>query len=459
MYKIMNFAIILLVIAAVYQTGELWLQGTSSHSLFSLMTETASAETVEMEESHLLPTSYAVSGGEGTFTMYYPEMDSTSGILKYAEGVLEETWEDRKMTVTKDVVDWKTLFAQRTVVMQYDFLLSGSDYLSETSLGVEDVIETFDCIVIVPSRRLGEDTKTYFINSATNECVCYTTNVSNNSPELYNLLATDNQKNTYISTGQKTGASVIWRNLFLPQWADLPYAYSALASQPAFVTDGVLSQVEMENTVKGFFRNFSVDWSSQNEDGHFIFSDNETVVNYEPETYMLEYYNYESYGNDANRTSLLDGYQISKNFLYNDYSLSTEVYLVDVKQRSTETVYYFDYVVDDFPVTIAADLLQNMEMEHAIEVCVRNNSVKQYRRYMVNFAKTETEKLLDVQFIDALDDANKTYQMTVENKAISEVMDISLGYYAEETGTVGLKWFVTLYEYIFVTESNMDDLL
>lgn len=115
-----------MVIAAVYQTGELWLQGTSSHSFFSLITETASAETVEMEESFLLPTSYAVSGGEGTFTMYYPELNDTRGILKYAEGVLEETWEDRKMTVTKGEVDWKTLFAQRTVVMQYDFLLSGS---------------------------------------------------------------------------------------------------------------------------------------------------------------------------------------------------------------------------------------------------------------------------------------------------------------------------------------------
>lgn len=326
-------------------------------------------------------------------------------------------------------------------------------------MGIEDIIETFDCIVVVPSRRLGEDTKSYFINSTTNEYACYTTNVSNNSPELYNLLATDATKNIYISTGQKTGASVIWRNLFLPQWAELPYVYPALVAEPTFEIDGALSQISMENTVKGFFRNFSVDWSSQNEDGHYIFSDNETVMNYDPETRMLEYYNYESYGNDANRTSLLDGYQISKNFLDNDNSLDTEVYLVDVKQRSTETIYYFDYVVGEFPVTLSADLLQKMEVDAAIEVCVRNDSVKQYRRYMVNFAESNTEKLLDVQFIDALDDANKTYQMTIEDKAISEVTDISLGYYAEENGTIGLKWFVTLYEYIFVTESNMEDLL
>ncbi|MFV0315068.1 MAG: hypothetical protein ACK5I7_08210, partial [Anaerotignum sp.] len=65
---------------------------------------------------------------------------------------------------------------------------------------------------------------------------------------------------------------------------------------------------------------------------------------------------------------------------------------------------------------------------------------------------------LNVQFIDALDNANKRYQTMVEQKEISDVKNISLGYYVELSGDIGLKWFVTLYDYLFVTETYLDTL-
>ena len=33
-YKITNFVVVLLVIAAVYQTGQLWLEGTTGYNFF-----------------------------------------------------------------------------------------------------------------------------------------------------------------------------------------------------------------------------------------------------------------------------------------------------------------------------------------------------------------------------------------------------------------------------------------
>lgn len=78
--------------------------------------------------------------------------------------------------------------------------------------------------------------------------------------------------------------------------------------------------------MKNFFRNFSVDWSERDEDGTYTFSDSETVVKYYPDVRILEYYSYENYaGND--RTGLLEGYQICCNFLKNDDSLQTDIYL------------------------------------------------------------------------------------------------------------------------------------
>jgi len=260
LYKITNFVIVALVIAAVYQTGELWLEGTSSHNFFHVLTEGESFSGKQADGNVLLATRYAVGEGEGNFSVYYPDETGTSSLLKEANGVLNEILSDKENQVEFVTADWKEILGKRCIVMQYDFMVSSSEYLSQYKrLKNNGKIDSFDYITIIPSRRPGEESKAYFVNSKTNESVCYTTKKSQSAADFYAKLVTDDQTMTYISTGQKTGASVIWRNLFLPQWANLPYQYSGLTEVPAFEKDGAVSRVDLENTVKGFFRNFSVD--------------------------------------------------------------------------------------------------------------------------------------------------------------------------------------------------------
>lgn len=460
LYKITNFVIVALVIAAVFQTGELWLEGTSSHNFFYVLMNGQSLTSKHADGNVLLATRYAIGEGEGTFSVYYPDQTGTSTLLQQANGVLNEILTEKDTQTEFVKADWKEILENRCIVMQYDFMVSSDEYLSQYKrLKNNEKMSTFDYITIIPSRRPGEESKAYFVNSKTDESVCFTTKKSQSAAAFYETLVTNEDGLTYISTGQKTGASVLWRNLFLPQWAELPYYYSALQAVPAFEKDGAVSRVDMENTVKGFFKNFSVDWSTKDEDGDFIFSDSQTVVKYLPETRMLEYYSYETYGNDSSNTGLLEGYQISCNFLENDTSLSTDIFLADIEKKSNETIYYFDYAVDDLPVNLSEALQDKIGSTHAIEVTVRNQRVKKYQRYVVNYKATGKRDLkLKVQFIDALDEANKTYQATVEEKVITDVKNISLGYYVDLTGEIGLKWFVTLYDYLFVTETNTDSL-
>ncbi len=457
LYKITNFVIVALVIAAVFQTGELWLEGTSSHNFFSILTKADSLKNKQADGNVLLATRYAVGEGKGTFSVYYPDQTGTSTLLQEANGVLNEILSDKKAQVEFVTADWKEILGGRCIVMQYDFMVSSDEYLSQYKKLKNNNVTSFDYITIIPSRRPGEESKAYFVNSKTNDSVCYTTIKSQSASAFYEKLVNDGQEMTYISTGQKTGASVLWRNLFLPQWADLPYRYSGLREVPAFEKDGAVSRVDMENTLKGFFGNFSVDWSTKDDSGDFIFSDNQTVVKYFPDTRVLEYYSYEAYGNDENNTSLLEGYQISCNFLENDTSLTTDIFLADIEKKSNETSYYFDYAVDNLPVELSAALQDKIGSEHAIEITVRNQRVKKYQRYVVNYVPLSSQDMtLNVQFIDALDEANKNYQATVEEKVITDVKNISLGYYVDLTGEIGLKWFVTLYDYLFVTETNKD---
>lgn len=456
LYKIMNFVIVALVITAVYQTGELWLEGTSSHNFFHVLTGGINPGDKQADGDVLLATRYAVGEGEGSFSVHYPDETGTSKLLTEANDVLNEILSEREVVVESMTADWKTILKDRCIVLQYDFMVSAEDYLGNyRKLKNSEKLEDFDYITIVPAKRPGEESHAYFVNSQTNECVSYTSKKGTNAPNFYPKLVTEEGEMNYISTGQKTGASVLWRNLFLPQWGQLPYTYGALIQKPAFEKDGAVSRIELENTVKGFFRNFSMDWSSKDETGGFVFSDNQTVVKYFSDERILEYYSYESYGNEENTTEILEGYQVSCNFLANDTSLTTDVYLADIQKKSNETVYYFDYAVDDLPVYLSVALQDIIGSKHAIEITVRNRAVKKYRRYAVNYeAAQEKNMKLNVQFIDALDDANKTYQATVEEKVITDVKNISLGYYVELTGESGLKWFITLYDYLFVTETE-----
>ena len=94
---------------------------------------------------------------------------------------------------------------------------------------------------------------------------------------------------------------------------------------------------------------------------------------------------------------------------------------------------------------------------HAIQITLRNQAVKEYRRYAVNYQTAdETSEQINVQFIDALDEANKTYQAVVEEKVITDVKNISLGYHVDLTGSIRLKWFVTLYDYTFVVDTEQE---
>lgn len=451
-----NIWIVILVILAIYQTNVLWLRETSSQNFIELLWNTPTKQEQEADGNVLLATRYAVGEGDGIYSVYYPNDRGQSVFLEEANDVLKEILSDKNVMFENNVANWVEILDGVSVVLQYDFLVDGEAYLTHYSdLKEKSDPIYFDYIAIVPAQYLGGETSAYFVNSQTNESICYSTRKSQLAVNFRNTLKRNEEELTYIATAQKT-SSLLWRNLFLPQWAELPYYYASLVQTPVFLEKEMVSQREVEQIAKGFFWNFSVDWSSSDELGNFLFSDHETVVKYFPKMQVLEYYNYASYGgNDLQDIGLLEGYQIACDFLKNDSSLSTNVYLANIRKKNEETIYYFDYAVDNLPIIFSEAVKNDMMSEYAIEITIKNGSVKNYRRYMINYAlEKEGAEILEIQFIDALDDAIKTYQTLVESKIITNVSDISLGYYVDYSDKISLKWFVQLYEYIFVIDSK-----
>ena len=354
-----NFIIVALVVTAVYQTGQLWLEGTTSHNFFYMARQLFSKQSVEdVTKNALLATRYAIGDGSSNFSVYYPNQVGNSTTLQQANDVLREILVENIGDSTELMeADWKEMFQNRCIVMQYDFMITMEEYLSEMrSLKNGQPLEEFDYITIIPAKRAGEESKTYFINSKENTCILYSGLKTKTAPILHQTLMQEQNDMVYISTSQKTSSGILRRNLFLPQWANLPYDYKTLQQKPAFEQNGSASLQLLEKTAERFFGNFSVDWSNREGNGDFIFSDSDVVLRYHTDNRVLEYYNYANYGSDGKKTELLEGYQISCDFLMNDSSLKTDVYLADISSNSNEIVYYFDYVVDHLPVYLSKEL-------------------------------------------------------------------------------------------------------
>ncbi len=457
LYKITNVVVILLVITAVIQTGTLWLEGTTSHNFFYAVSQMfGQRDTVEADGDVLLATRYAIGSGDRKFSVYYPDDTGGSALLDIANNTLNEIL--RNVSEAERITaDWERILENRAMVLQYDFLVSMEAYLPNyNSLKQAQTLDSFDYIVIVPSESPSLPSSAFFVNSENNECLHCSATVGGHAQTLYESLVSEQSDFMYIATGQRiTYSKMISRNLFVPQWTESTYSYGSLREEAYFETDQTVNRTLLENTVSAFFGNFAVDWSRKDESGNYVFSDSSVVVRYLPEQKVLDYYSYASYDSQE-EMGLLEGYQICCEFLRQDTSLQTDVYLADVQRTASEWIYYFDYAVDDMPVMLSDSIREKIGSDHAIEITVRNNQVRRYHRYAVNYILSETKDLQITpghDFIEALNQAVAMYQEAEWDQEVSSVENIYLAYYANGAAKTDLRWFVELYDHEFIIDT------
>ena len=134
-----------------------------------------------------------------------------STLLETANKALGEILSQSGASPQKTTADWKKILAARCIVMQYDFMIASEEYLENyKDLKTNQKLGQFDYITIVPARRSGEESYAYFVNSDTNECVAFHCEGGGASVALYDSLMADDGDMRYISTGQRTSASVLW---------------------------------------------------------------------------------------------------------------------------------------------------------------------------------------------------------------------------------------------------------
>lgn len=448
--KMKSFVIIILVIAAVYQTGLLWLEDTASHNFFYTVFGLGGQKKFTAEENVLLlPSKFVIGSGNKKYTVAYANDIEKEAVLSEGNDLLQEILMQSETATLKQAIPWEEILEDKCLLLKYPFFVPVSEYFENYNKKfLIPTIKNFDCIAFVPSKTGNGITNVYFINTSQEECCNISINKSRISAKLYTMLEAKQSDLTYVSTKQ-SGFNLFQDSVFVPQWKEKSLPYRSVMEINPFMKDGSINRYFLENSVDSFFKNLEADWNRVDETGTFIFSDETVVVRYYPKG-ILEYYSYGTYDTEI-KTDIVTGYQICKNFMNNDTSLETETYLSGIEINGNEIFYYFDYTVDNYPILLSEAVQKEFDMPHAIEFCVRGNSVRKYKRYAHNFKAVDIkDKEISVEFLGALDQSIEQYQINHEELEVKEVEDMYLAYFVEPNFTVTMKWITELYHELYI---------
>ena len=453
--RILNITIIALVITAVLQTGKLWFNNNGSHNFFyTAFVNIGGDDKTYSGERYILEPKEIVAGyGNKKFYRFYASADKT-GIYTMGNRAISEIVSKGDF-VERRSVDWNELLSPKCLIFKYSGSVNSNEFLSGFEKSFDAKTDFyFDTIFIYPQMDYSSNVDISFIDTVNNQEFKYNVKKSRVSKELYDLI--ENSQNfdnsiTYISTKQ-SGFNIFSDDIFVPQWPDNKLNYNIVKRVNPFEINGEFSLNSLENYIDEFFESGTLKWSETDKTGSYLFSDDNTVVKY-TNNGLIEYYNYEPVDKDVNQ-SFITAYSTAKSFMERDKELETDIYLLDWKENGDEIVFCFNYTVNNLPLIPSEILMGMTNMDCCLEISVKNNSVRKYRRIAYNYEKDTKTAVANKEFIRALDETVMMRYENSEESVITNVDDIKLGYYISGRDNLKLKWFTTIDGEMYSVESE-----
>ena len=127
--KLTDFAIFILVAAAVFQTGKLWLGNTDSHNFFYSLYTSSVGEVGDTDKDYDLiePEKTVVGYGNRKFNMLYSD-DDMSSVTALSEKVIGDVFRNGEF-VSSSSISWSDYIEGKVVIMKYSFYMSSIEYL------------------------------------------------------------------------------------------------------------------------------------------------------------------------------------------------------------------------------------------------------------------------------------------------------------------------------------------
>lgn len=447
-YWVKNIIIAVLGILLVYQTGMLWFGKNIGQVVFyNLKNAVAMGSIFSMQEGegrNLFPEAVIAGYGDKLYRVIRSE-ESYKEISESMEKAMEGLWEKGSFEGICDA-DWNSILESKCVMYKFPAELSSREYFGRLGKKASDFfsknIENFDYFVITATSSGSSHLDFYFVDSNVGLCGKYVLEDNEIAADMYNESENfrDEVSRTipHIST-MENGFKLFKGNVFIPEWSEGEYFYDIVSSKNPFYENGQFSSALLSDYTDVFFDNFSVKRGTKDlYTGVYVFSDEDIVVKYYKNG-LLEYFDYDS--GASSEQNVFTAMKSAAEFIEKDKTLSTGYFLTDIKSKSEGLVFYFDYEVREFPVELSEEIKKETGLESAIEVTVKNNSVKKYRRYMYNFEATRNVSLMNTDFTYAMDNAVNRH---MEAGLLVEPEELYLGYCADGTDIIFMNWYARI---------------
>jgi len=434
MSKFKSVLILLLSGLAIYLTSQLWFANISSRNFFYSFIPHTDTEGLNNEKAFAWPYRFITNYGNNIFGIQYSGMDINK-LRESCDSVIANMLKDGEHLDTRSL-NYADVFSVPGYIYEYSFSMPLAVFSSIFGrTGFSDKLEYINSIVFLPPDSNGNITNVWMLDEVNMIMTGYAVKstlmpITDNPDEFFREIMF---KSSVLS---EYGFSE--RNIFIPKSLD-DFKYPTVRIFNPYV-EGELLMGVIEQKVNVFFENPSAKLYFIG-DNVYTYTDANTVVKYFQND-VLEYSNYQA---GSGETGMLGNFDAALGFIKSDSFIINEYYLANFSQEDDEFTFYFNYIVNNFPLVLPDEYNSSkmqsgaLAIKYPIELKVREGIVVNYRKIVYNFLKETSNKNVQLDFEKKM---AEDIEILSKNQGI--VTDIVLGYKIERDMKTDLYWIMRL---------------
>ena len=375
-----SLAILGLAALSVFLTIQLWLVNIPNQSFFPYVEARFTTAAPDGASAFVRPFRIISGVGDGYFDIMY-------SYIEYSD-----FWENGKSAITailqsgtfigRTETDISDMLAMPVLIYEYAFNMTPLAFTQafgqRSGIFADAEMPYFRAIAIAPHQNRDEPLSIFFINNDyTWQFSLASTRTVSHLFDGIEILPPSNPYRRFVQTENPL--------VFLPHFHENFSYHPLIVTNPYENHSGVLQMAFIHRQVEHFFANPAT-MNHEVVNGIYTFRNLNTVVRYLPGD-VVEYTSFSTIGRTS--SGFIEDFSAAIAFIESDPNISNAFFLAGYDMRGRENVFWFNYVVNDFPLMLAAYWYTNPDctnpLRYQIEVSVDNGRIVRYRKIPFTF--------------------------------------------------------------------------
>jgi len=436
MSKIKTISIFLLSGLAIYLASQLWFVNTSSRNFFYTFFSRTGPQDVNDDRVFVQPYRLVLNYGSNKFEIEYSGM-GVNKLRESCDSCLQSMLKDGEYLGKRDL-NYSEVFGAEGYIYEYAFNMPTSVFaLAFNKNSFADPLKYITSIVFIPPDAKRSTTIVWLLDEADMQMTGYS--VSSALPPI-TANPDDSTQEVIYESSALSADDFADKNIFIAKKRKEDYKYPSVSIVNPYA-DNELLMGAIEKNINTFFENPAAKLEYMGDYNVYTFVDADTVVKY----YQNDVLEYSNYLTGSIETNLLKSFGTALSFIKSDKLIVNEYYLADFAQEDNEYTFYFDYVVNNFPMILPDEYKRDDKengaatLNHSIEVTVREGNVVNYKKIVYNFITDTASKTAKLDFDQVLDEVKAS-----QNEGQSKIANVILGYKLERSKKAYLYWIINL---------------